>query len=138
MPRIAVGKENSTNVEGKPVVLIQSYPLSALLGTKQLPPLINAGYRVITYGRRGSAIQPAYRELQLRTFAGDLHKLIAYLMIIGGIPPFSCAVGNRFLAVANPMPVAPPVITAILPSSEPAMRWPSGTRQRSSVPVSIA
>jgi non-heme chloroperoxidase len=35
------------------VVLIHGYPLSGASWEKQVPALLNAGYRVITYDRRG-------------------------------------------------------------------------------------
>jgi hypothetical protein len=58
---ITVGKENDANIElyyedhgsGRPVVLIHGYPLSGASWEKQVPALLNAGYRVITYDRRG-------------------------------------------------------------------------------------
>jgi len=61
MPVVTVGKENSGNIDlhyedhgsGKPVVLIHGYPLSGASWEKQLPVLLDAGYRVITYSRRG-------------------------------------------------------------------------------------
>jgi len=61
MPYVTVGKENSGNVDlyyedhgsGNPVVLIHGYPLSGASWEKQLAALLNAGYRVITYDRRG-------------------------------------------------------------------------------------
>jgi pimeloyl-ACP methyl ester carboxylesterase len=75
MPYVVVGKENSGDTElwyedhgsGKPVVLIHGYPLSGASWEKQLPVLLDAGYRVITYDRRGfRQVQPADRRLQLR------------------------------------------------------------------------
>ena len=36
---------------GQPVVLIHGYPLSGRAWDKQVPVLLEAGYRVITYGR---------------------------------------------------------------------------------------
>src|SRR5207302_10801468 len=61
LPFVTVGKENSGNIDlhyedhgsGKPVVLIHGYPLSGASWERQLPPLLDAGYRVITYSRRG-------------------------------------------------------------------------------------
>jgi non-heme chloroperoxidase len=61
MPYITVGKENSTDIElyfedhgtGNPVVLIHGWPLSGASWEKQVPVLLDAGYRVITYDRRG-------------------------------------------------------------------------------------
>lgn len=39
--------------EGKPVVLIHGWPLSKEMWEYQLEPLVNAGFRVIKYDRRG-------------------------------------------------------------------------------------
>ena len=46
---------------GQPVVLIHGYPLSGRAWDKQVPALLAAGQRVITYDRRGSgeSSQPA-------------------------------------------------------------------------------
>jgi non-heme chloroperoxidase len=85
MPYITVGKENSGDIElyyedhgsGRPVVLIHGYPLSGASWEKQLPVLLDAGYRVITYDRRGfgKSSQPA-TGYNYDTFAEDLHKLV--------------------------------------------------------------
>src|SRR5512147_271543 len=61
MPYISVGKENSGSIDlyyedhgsGRPVVLIHGYPLSGTSWEKQVPELLDAGLRVITYDRRG-------------------------------------------------------------------------------------
>jgi non-heme chloroperoxidase len=65
---------------GKPVVLIHGYPLSGSSWEKQLPALLGAGYRVITYDRRGfgRSSQPA-TGYDYDTFAADLHRLLDYL-----------------------------------------------------------
>jgi pimeloyl-ACP methyl ester carboxylesterase len=39
--------------QGKPVVLIHGWPLSKEMWEYQVPALVNAGFRVITYDRRG-------------------------------------------------------------------------------------
>ena len=85
MPYITVGKENSGDIElyyedhgsGQPVVLIHGYPLSGGSWEKQVPDLLNAGYRVITYDRRGfgKSSQPS-TGYNYDTFAEDLHKLV--------------------------------------------------------------
>ncbi|MGA8728086.1 MAG: alpha/beta hydrolase [Terracidiphilus sp.] len=90
MPNVTVATENSGNVElyyedhgsGKPVVLIHGYPLSGASWEKQLPVLLSAGYRVITYDRRGfgKSSQPT-AGYNNDTFAEDLHKLIAHLKL---------------------------------------------------------
>jgi non-heme chloroperoxidase len=90
MPYVKVGKENSGNIElyyedhgsGQPVVLIHGYPLSGASWEKQVPVLLEAGYRVITYDRRGfgRSSQPT-AGYNYDTFAEDLHKLIAKLKL---------------------------------------------------------
>src|SRR5262249_5098387 len=90
MPYVTVGKENSGNIElyyedhgsGKPVVLIHGYPLSGASWEKQVPVLLNAGYRVITYDRRGfgKSSQPT-EGYNYDTFAEDLRKLITHLKL---------------------------------------------------------
>jgi pimeloyl-ACP methyl ester carboxylesterase len=90
MPYVAVGKENSSNIElyyedhgsGKPVVLIHGYPLSGASWEKQVPVLLDAGYRVITYDRRGfgKSNQPT-AGYNYDTFAEDLHKLVTQLKL---------------------------------------------------------
>jgi len=92
MPYITVGKENSGDIDlyyedhgsGSPVVLIHGYPLSGAAWEKQVPVLLNAGYRVITYDRRGfgKSSQPT-GGYNYDTFAEDLHNLITYLKLDG-------------------------------------------------------
>jgi non-heme chloroperoxidase len=61
MPTVTVGQENNADIEiyyedhgaGRPVVLIHGYPLSGRAWDKQVPVLLEAGHRVITYDRRG-------------------------------------------------------------------------------------
>ena len=75
MPEVTVGRENSADIEihyedhgaGQPVVLIHGYPLSGRAWDKQVPDLLEAGHRVITYDRRGFGhSEPARRWLRLR------------------------------------------------------------------------
>jgi non-heme chloroperoxidase len=90
MPYVTVGKENSGNIElyyedhgsGKPVLLIHGYPLSGASWEKQAPVLLNAGYRVITYDRRGfgRSSQPT-KGYNYDTFAEDLLQLITQLKL---------------------------------------------------------
>jgi non-heme chloroperoxidase len=90
MSYIKVGNENSGDVElyyedhgsGKPVILIHGYPLSGASWEKQVPVLLNAGYRVITYDRRGfgKSSQPT-AGYNYDTFAEDLYKVIAHLKL---------------------------------------------------------
>jgi non-heme chloroperoxidase len=90
MPYVNVGKENSSNIElyyedhgsGDPVVLIHGYPLNGASWEKQLPVLMAAGHRVITYDRRGfgKSSQPT-AGYNYDTFAEDLHKLVSHLKL---------------------------------------------------------
>jgi len=90
MPYVTVGKENSGDIElwyedhgsGQPVVLIHGYPLSGVSWEKQVPVLLDAGYRVITYDRRGfgKSSQPTV-GYNYDTFAEDLHKLVTQLKL---------------------------------------------------------
>jgi non-heme chloroperoxidase len=85
---VTVGQENSAPIElyyedhgkGKPVILIHGYPLSGSSWEKQVPALLAAGHRVITYDRRGfgTSSQPAI-GYDYDTFAGDLRTLITHL-----------------------------------------------------------
>ena len=61
MPMVRVTTESNNPVEiyyedhgsGKPIVLIHGWPLSGRSWEAQVPALVVAGYRVITYDRRG-------------------------------------------------------------------------------------
>jgi non-heme chloroperoxidase len=61
MSSLIVGKENGSPIElyyedhgaGQPVVLIHGWPLSGRSFEKQVAALVEAGYRAITYDRRG-------------------------------------------------------------------------------------
>jgi len=88
MPYITVGKENSGEIElyyedhgtGAPVVLIHGWPLSGASWEKQVPALLDAGYRVITYDRRGfgRSSKPA-KGYDYDTLASDLDKVLTAL-----------------------------------------------------------
>ncbi|MGI0027696.1 MAG: alpha/beta fold hydrolase [Nitrosopumilaceae archaeon] len=88
MPFVSVGKENSGSIDlyyedhgsGKPVVLIHGYPLGGSSWEKQTLVLLDAGFRVITYDRRGfgNSSKPT-TGYNYDTFAEDLHKLVSHL-----------------------------------------------------------
>ncbi|MCC9194825.1 alpha/beta hydrolase [Arthrobacter sp. zg-Y916] len=85
MGRISVGTENSTPIDlyyedhgsGQPVVLIHGYPLDGSSWEKQTAALLAAGYRVITYDRRGfgRSGKPA-TGYDYDTFAADLNSVL--------------------------------------------------------------
>src|SRR5690242_21912627 len=88
MPRITVGTENTAEIEihyedhgsGQPVVLIHGYPLNGASWEKQERALLQAGYRVIAYDRRGfgKSSQPTV-GYDYDTFAADLNALLDHL-----------------------------------------------------------
>ena len=88
MSLVNVGIENSIHINlhyedlgsGKPVVLIHGWPLSGASWEKQTAALLAAGYRVITYDRRGfgRSTQPS-TGYDYDTFASDLNKILTKL-----------------------------------------------------------
>ena len=88
MAFLQVGSENSAPIElyyedhgsGSPVVLIHGWPLSGRSWENQVPALVDAGYRVVTYDRRGfgSSSQP-WDGYDYNTFAADLDALMGHL-----------------------------------------------------------
>ena len=88
MPYVTVGKENSGSIDiyyedhgaGQPIVLIHGFPLNGHSWEKQVAVLLEAGYRVITYDRRGfgNSSQPSF-GYDYDTFAADLNRLMTEL-----------------------------------------------------------
>lgn len=88
MPSIAVGKENSGSIDlyyedygsGRPVVLSHGWPLSGAAWEKQIPVLLDAGYRVIAHDRRGfgNSSKPSF-GYDYDTFVQDLDVLMTKL-----------------------------------------------------------
>ncbi|WP_194410469.1 alpha/beta fold hydrolase [Microbacterium cremeum] len=87
MAYITVGTENSADVDlyytdqgpagAQPVVLIHGFPLNGESWGKQQAALLDAGYRVIAYDRRGfGASAKAGSGYDYDTFAADLHALM--------------------------------------------------------------
>jgi len=88
MARITVGTENATDIDlyyedhgtGQPVVLIHGFPLDGHSWERQATVLLDAGYRVIAYDRRGfgQSSQPTI-GYDYDTFAADLSALMEQL-----------------------------------------------------------
>ncbi|WP_243228112.1 alpha/beta fold hydrolase [Microbacterium sp. CIAB417] len=88
MGYITVGTENTAPIElyyedqgeGQPVVLIHGYPLNGHSWERQTRELLDQGYRVITYDRRGfgqsSKVGAGY---DYDTFAADLNTVLEAL-----------------------------------------------------------
>ena len=85
MPYVSVGQENSTDIRlyyedhgaGQPIVLIHGFPLSGRAWERQERALLDAGFRVITYDRRGfgKSSQPTV-GYDYDTFAADLASVL--------------------------------------------------------------
>jgi non-heme chloroperoxidase len=104
MARITVGSENGAPIEihyedhggGQPIVLIHGYPLDGNSWERQERVLLPAGYRVITYDRRGfgRSSQPT-TGYDYDTFAADLNALLDHVglddVVLGG---FSMGTGE--------------------------------------------
>ena len=88
MPKLTVATENKHPVElhyedygqGRPVVLIHGWPLSSRAWEAQVPALLEAGHRVVTYDRRGfGASSHPWGGYDYDTFAADLDALMTHL-----------------------------------------------------------
>jgi non-heme chloroperoxidase len=88
VPYVTVGKENSAPIKihyedhgsGQPILLIHGYPLNGNSWERQERELLAAGYRVISYDRRGfgQSSQPTV-GYDYDTFAADLDTLLEHL-----------------------------------------------------------
>jgi peroxiredoxin len=128
MAFVTVGTENSTDIElyyedhgsGQPVVLIHGYPLDGSSWEKQATALLDAGYRVITYDRRGfgKSSKPT-KGYDYGTFAADLNTLLIRLELHDAVlVGFSMGTGEiaRYLSTYGSARVAR---AAFLGSLEP-------------------
>jgi non-heme chloroperoxidase len=110
MSTVKVGSQNGADIEiyyedhgsGQPVVLIHGYPLNGRSWERQEFALLDAGYRVITYDRRGfgQSSKPTI-GYDYDTLAADLHGLIEHLELTGiTLIGFSMGTGEvtRYLA----------------------------------------
>ncbi len=88
MAYINVGKENTTAIDiyyedhgsGRPIVLIHGFPLSGVAWEKQVSVLLKAGYRTITYDRRGfGKSSQTGIGYDFDTFTSDLNTLMESL-----------------------------------------------------------
>jgi len=128
MSVITVGTENSTSIDlyyedhgsGQPVVLIHGYPLSGASWAPQTNALLEAGYRVITYDRRGfgKSSQPS-EGYNYDTFAADLDivlttldlrdvLLVGFSMGTGEVGRYTATYGtDRLAKIAFLAPIEP-------------------------------
>ena len=127
MPYVTVGTENGSGIDiyyedhgsGQPVVLIHGYPLDGHSWEKQAAVLLQAGYRVITYDRRGfgRSSQPTI-GYDYDTFAADLNAVLEHLdltgIVLGG---FSMGTGEvtRYLGRYGSGRVAKAAMFGVIP-----------------------
>lgn len=86
MPYITKQNEKSFELyyedfgSGQPIILIHGWPLSGKSWEMQIPVLLNLGYRVITYDRKGfGKSSPTLDGYDYDGLAKDLHELISQL-----------------------------------------------------------
>lgn len=127
MSRLAVGDENGTPIEihyqdhgqGRPVVLIHGWPLSSRSWEAQVPALVEAGYRVVTYDRRGfGASSQPWGGYDYDTFAADLDALLRHLDLHEAtLVGFSMGGGEvvRYISTYGTSRVAAAVLAAAVP-----------------------
>jgi pimeloyl-ACP methyl ester carboxylesterase len=130
MAKITVGRENSVDIDlhyedkgsGQPVVLIHGYPLDGNSWEGQTAALLEAGYRVITYDRRGfgQSSQPSV-GYDYDTFAADLNVVMETLDLRDAVlVGFSMGTGEvaRYISTYGSARVAK---AAFLASLEPGL-----------------
>lgn len=128
MPLVKVGSENQADIEihyndhgtGRPVVLIHGYPLDGNSWERQERELLAAGYRCISYDRRGfgQSSQPT-TGYDYDTFAADLKVLLDHLaldqdVVLAG---FSMGTGEvtRYLATYGSEGVSKAALFGVIP-----------------------
>ena len=128
MPFVKVGTENSAEIEvhyrdhgsGKPIVLIHGYPLDGNSWERQEWALLQAGYRCISYDRRGfgKSSQPT-TGYDYDTFAADTKAVLDHLalgedVVLAG---FSMGTGEvtRYLAKYGSSGVSKAVLFGVIP-----------------------
>jgi non-heme chloroperoxidase len=127
MPYVTVGTENDADIElyyedhgqGPPVVLIHGYPLDGHSWERQQRVLLAAGYRVITYDRRGfgRSSQPTV-GYDYDTFAADLSVLLERLNLTDVVlVGFSMGTGEvtRYLGTYGPARVRRAALFGVVP-----------------------
>lgn len=127
MATITVGTENGRDIQlnvtdqgsGTPVVLIHGWPLSGASWANQVPALVEAGHRVITYDRRGfgESSQPE-GGYDYDTFAADLRSVLEQLDVTdAALVGFSMGGGEvvRYLSRYGSDRVSKAVLAAAVP-----------------------
>ena len=128
MPYVKVGTENSADIKihyddhgtGQPIVLIHGFPLNGNSWERQERALLDAGYRCISYDRRGfgQSSQPT-TGYDYDTFAADLKALLEQLelhqdVVLAG---FSMGTGEvtRYIGTYGSDGVAKAALFGVIP-----------------------
>ena len=128
MPFVKVGTENGADIKihyndhgaGRPIVLIHGYPLNGNSWERQERALLAAGYRCISYDRRGfgRSTQPV-TGFDYDTFPSDLKALLDHLaleedVVLAG---FSMGTGEvtRYLGTYGSAGVSKAVLFGVIP-----------------------
>jgi non-heme chloroperoxidase len=128
MPYVKVGTENGADIKihyddhgtGKPIVLIHGFPLNGSSWERQERALLDAGYRCISYDRRGygQSSQPT-SGYDYDTFAADLKALLEQLeldqdVVLAG---FSMGTGEvtRYIGTYGSDGVAKAALLGVIP-----------------------
>jgi non-heme chloroperoxidase len=128
MPLIKVGTENTADIElhyrdhgsGRPIVLIHGYPLDGNSWERQERVLLAAGYRCISYDRRGfgHSSQPT-TGYDYDTFAADLKTLLDHLALDqdAALTGFSMGTGEvtRYLGTYGSAGISKAVLIGSIP-----------------------
>ncbi len=142
MPYVPVGEENAAPIKlhyedvgsGRPIVLVHGFPLSGRSWEKQVPALLQAGYRVITYDRRGfgGSSQPSF-GYDYDTFAQDLHELVTALdlhdIVLGGMSMGGGEVARYFGSYGSERVSAAVIISGVPPFLLKTPETPNGLDQ---------
>lgn len=127
MPTLTVGHENGHDIDiyfedhgtGRPVVLIHGFPLDGRSWDKQARALLGAGYRVVSYDRRGFGMSSHTTiGFDYDTFADDLAALLDHLDLRDAVlVGFSMGTGEvtRYLARHGSERVSKAVLMAAVP-----------------------
>src|SRR6185437_4553663 len=128
MPFVTVGDENGSDIRihfsdhgsGQPIVLIHGYPLDGNSWERQERVLLEAGYRCISYDRRGFGLssQPTV-GYDYDTFAADLKALLDHLALTEDVvlAGFSMGTGEvtRYLGAYGSAGVSKAALFGVIP-----------------------
>jgi len=139
MPRISTDKDTELFYvdygTGQPVILIHGWPLSHKAWESQIAALVEAGFRVIAYDRRGFGNSSApFESYDYDALASDLNELITQLNLVNvSLVGFSMGGGEvvRYLTKYGDGRVSKAVLIAsIIPLVKQKEDNPEGVPQK--------